>query len=964
MKRFIGLFLSACLGMGSSLLAAPLEVGGSGDVSYASTAELNAALSGYDSLKKVGTSTLTFNATPAAVVGTSLIDVTAGTMNWNSTSPTTDRTAHLFHGTVNVASGASLILAVKNALGYESNEANRITLNVSGTLDLNGQEQTLRAVTLNLSGATVTSGQFDYRTDAAVIRALSGNSSVSSTLNVRVGTGAAATPTITVDSDASLNWTGRIRSENSTAPAITKAGGGTLTISNESAYGSGWNVTAGTLQYGAAQSSSAPLTIASGAFADLNGQSVTVGTLSGEGSIQNHSTTATAFTVSGTSDCVSTVRIGESTNGTTYGKISVVKAGSGTWTIRPTTSVWNVDSFTVNGGTVEFDQSLGAKSRFLATTFEINDGGTLFLNAWDALGSQAAGGNLTFNVNRGGTLKAIEPGSSTSPNNQTCRGMTMNLAGGKMDGGTFYVQSTTSLNSLASSVTSTVNSRIAIREGNATFNVADGEAAIDLSFTRGIIAADSSPYAFIKAGAGLMEFAAQNSYSGLTQVTGGTLQLGTANAILPTSKGLELASGTTFNLAGFDQTLTALTGDGNVTNSAAAASTLTLTGNGAFSGTVGSGVKLVKTGTGTITFSTSANWNAESLSIEQGTVQKGSSSTQRFIKQIRVADGATLELLNPDALGGGSNGPTLARTYEIAGTLSVTAHGIANNQTTRYATLNLYGGKITGSDDIGLLMLVSGTNNSINAKAKNPDGSDVTRTSSITGLLTTRSGGDNSLLFDVEDSKAAIDLNWTGSMANEKTASNPNAVRILKQGAGTMSLTGSFFTTAGAQVSDGTLILDGAKFLSKADGTAFSGVTVDSGAAFSAVNGSRVGTLAMNGDYLFTLADLTADSLTASSVVFGTDATAGIDLTGWNPDPGYSASLLTVTNGAEAAYSALASLLASDPAMAFLNLSLGTNGVISLSANSSALPEPASWLLLLAGLGVLFRKSIRKNCRS
>jgi autotransporter-associated beta strand protein len=94
---------------------------------------------------------------------------------------------------------------------------------------------------------------------------------------------------------------------------------------------------------------------------------------------------------------------------------------------------------------------------------------------------------------------------------------------------------------------------------------------------------------------------AANSYTGGTTITLGTLKLGAANAI-PSVSSVSVTG--TLNLAGFSDTLDALTGGGMVTNSSTTAVSLTVGGNnssGTFNGIIvnNGALSLAKTGSGT-----------------------------------------------------------------------------------------------------------------------------------------------------------------------------------------------------------------------------------------------------------------------------------------------------------------------------------------------------------------------------
>ena len=90
---------------------------------------------------------------------------------------------------------------------------------------------------------------------------------------------------------------------------------------------------------------------------------------------------------------------------------------------------------------------------------------------------------------------------------------------------------------------------------------------------------------------GVLNLSGSNSYTGLTQVSGGTLQLGADNAISDASTVL-VASGASFDLNGFNDTVGGLAGDGTI-DLGAGRLTVDQTGDNLFSGSI--------TGTGGLT---------------------------------------------------------------------------------------------------------------------------------------------------------------------------------------------------------------------------------------------------------------------------------------------------------------------------------------------------------------------------
>jgi outer membrane autotransporter protein len=121
-----------------------------------------------------------------------------------------------------------------------------------------------------------------------------------------------------------------------------------------------------------------------------------------------------------------------------------------------------------------------------------------------------------------------------------------------------------------------------------------------------------------KIGAGTLTLSGDNDYSGGTTIEGGTIQLGADGAI--GSGGLDIAAGATFDMWGFNQTVTSLDGDagGKITTSkpitlvgsppvpVLSYSVITVNGGGDFAGVIEDGagfMSLTKGGSGILTLS-------------------------------------------------------------------------------------------------------------------------------------------------------------------------------------------------------------------------------------------------------------------------------------------------------------------------------------------------------------------------
>ncbi|MBP3694762.1 MAG: PEP-CTERM sorting domain-containing protein [Thermoguttaceae bacterium] len=869
----------------SMAYGAPLTIGTSGDSAY-TRASLNSALSGYDSLTKEGTGTVTVTL-DTTVLATNSILVQSGNLTFTNSSPNNStHNVPVFTGTIHVDPGAELFLNAKDALGFaQSNDLARTTYEIAGTLRLrNGVNQTMRTVTLDLQGGTVTGGEFQYRSPVTEFKATSGDSTFASTLRIRSD---APNPVISVSQGASLTFTGAMTADSAANVSLTFDGEGTTKLRG-----------------------------AVPAFKEI-----------------------------------------------------LVK--NGTLDIAANTVGRNVAKYSVS------------------------ENGTLYLSTKDALAS--TGNAVTIDVN-GGTLQMFD--STDYYQNQTGRNLTINLTGAEMKGGKLHVFSAdanpTVLNVLASDKTTTISSALHLRvQGdNASkdhiLNVANGSAAVDLELSGAVNGYKDNPHQYVTFsgdGTGAVVRASGSSERvSRTTIDGLTLQLGkndalTANTDLVTngtlaegeeSNAADLARHTgVFDLAGFDQTVGNLSGSGTVTNSnAGQKSTLTVnsasTSENPFTGIIQSGVDLVKTGSGTWTIDRGGKvWGIDSFRIQEGTVKltaDGLSGTRFIAGEITVAEGAVLQLEKKDVLGGAGDGnwENAGLDLNIFGTVKVTASG---NQTSRYVNLNLYGGTL----DLGsgqFLAMHSGTTpiTTLNAKAQAPDGTSITKTSVINGIMNIRDNG-RQLILNVEDSQAETDLWWTGALKYSNDA-NTGVGEIVKNGAGTLRLSsdaaknkqGAFDNTGGITANAGTLVLDGANVTG-------GNVTIGENAVFRATDGASISkSLLLNGTWEFDLAEL-ADSeadvrlLLSDSITFGSDALLSFDaenFTQWELLDGIHLADFTTEEDRDETFAIFSQMLEGSIGKPdLLSFYTDGNGIAMGLLQPTGVPEPSTWILGLLGMGAL-----------
>jgi autotransporter-associated beta strand protein len=189
--------------------------------------------------------------------------------------------------------------------------------------------------------------------------------------------------------------------------------------------------------------------------------------------------------------------------------------------------------------------------------------------------------------------------------------------------------------------------------------------------------------------------APNNTYSGATILTAGTLQAGSTGALSPNSA---FTVNSVLDLHGFNNTIGSLAGSGLVLNNGLAAAALTVGNNNtssSFNGVLKDGtspLQLVKIGTGTLAL-TGTNTYTGGTTISAGTVQLGQGGTSGSVVG-DIVDNGVLAFDRSD---------TLTLPQNISGTGSVTQIGTG---TTTLSGRNTYTGTTTVSSGS---LIVDGT---------------------------------------------------------------------------------------------------------------------------------------------------------------------------------------------------------------------------------------------------------------
>ena len=215
-----------------------------------------------------------------------------------------------------------------------------------------------------------------------------------------------------------------------------------------------------------------------------------------------------------------------------------------------------------------------------------------------------------------------------------------------------------------------------------------------------------------KAGTGTMVLAAANTYSGTTNLLGGTLALD--GGALPDTTAVEIASGATLDLGGCSQTIASLADavPGATAGEQVLLGTGTLTvgddSSTTFSGIISGSGGLTKTGSGTLTLANSETYTGLTT-ISAGRLQLGDGSASDGSLAGDIFDNAALVVADPSAVtlpgaisGSGSLSKqgggvlTLTGTNDYSGGTQITAGSVALASATPLGTgtVDLAGGTL------------------------------------------------------------------------------------------------------------------------------------------------------------------------------------------------------------------------------------------------------------------------------
>lgn len=313
----------------------------------------------------------------------------------------------------------------------------------------------------------------------------------------------------------------------------------------------------------------------------------------------------------------------------------------------------------------------------------------------------------------------------------------------------------------------------------------------------------------IKGGTGKLTLGGTSSYTGGTEIIGGTLALGASN-ILPNSGNFHVNGGI-FDLATFDDTVGPVTlTSGSITGSGTLTSSSYAVKSGIISSRIGGSSSLAKTTSGTVTLSGSNSGFSGGVTVSAGTLQTG----------------------NADALGTGAvtvSGGTLdlGGNTDTVGQVTLTSGTITNGTLSSSAGFDVRSGTVSGNftGTGGLTKSTSGTvtlsgNNTYSGPTTVNDGTlrlgAVVAASSSSNLIVNSGAFDvNGFLNQVgsiSGTGGTIDLGsgtlFTSTSANTAFSGNLTGSGTLqKLGSGTLTLAGENGLTGTIDIHGGTVAL-------------------------------------------------------------------------------------------------------------------------------------------------------------
>jgi autotransporter-associated beta strand protein len=514
----------------------------------------------------------------------------------------------------------------------------------NGTYNLNGG-------TLKIGGSSLQTnygngpGTYAFNYGAGTIQVIGSSLSTSANFTLQPTNGGAASILDTNGYDATLSGNITTTGTGQTGAGgngFFKIGAGTLNLTGGNRAFNTFGVMGGTVAQGAGTTAATEFMVGSGAGNSgafvLNGGSITINpTLDAHGNLVTFGSLRTGdyggtgtFTQNGgtvTASNGAAFHIGNQGGTGTYnlngGTLTLVGddnvLGRSTGTNPGSSGTLNVAGGTLQlqgAGALILGNNTSGTGVALGTGTVNQTAGTVTVANDSYLYLSGFGGGA-YNLN-GGTL-AIGANSLQAHYGTSTSSYAFNFGGG-----TLKVIGSALTTSVATTLLPGTNSTIDTNGLSATFN--------------GIISGSGN---LTKQGLGTLLLGGNNTYSGTTFVTAGTLQLGAAGALSPNTT-LQVSPGAIFDTNGFAPVIGGLSGTGqlNLNNGSLAVQP---TGTNSFAGQLTGNGGLTMAGPGTLELD-NVNTYAGPTAVTQGTVRLGADGALPSGTSLQISSGATLDL--------------------------------------------------------------------------------------------------------------------------------------------------------------------------------------------------------------------------------------------------------------------------------------------------------------------------------
>ena len=614
------------------------------------------------------------------------------------------------------------------------------------------------------------------------------------------------------------------------AGGLTKTGGGVLVLCGSNTYTGGTTVAAGTLKLDFSQAgaptaniinnatNASSLTLAGGILA-IQGKLSTTNSQQFNGLTVNPGCSAIVLTA-GTANplLLSLGSIARSTGGTVdFTLPSGTQSGSnGITTTTPNTAAGILGGYATVSGT-DWACSTGTAGNITAySAYTYGDLGAL-------------GSGSMLNVSPSGSQSTIASATSFNTLNLTgTEGVTMTGSG--------------SLTLLGGGLIGNTSGTIS---GGTLAGSASGELIVitPANFTIGSVIADNGgPTALTKAGSAMLTLIGSNTYSGVTTIGAGTLQIGNggASGSLGTGPVTDIST-LAFNLSGAQAYGGAISGNGSLTQ--VGVGILTLTGSNTYTGgtTISAGTLQVGNGNaaalgpGTLTDNSALVFNLSGIQTFSGAINGSGSLT--------LVGTGLLTLTGSNTFTGGTT--ISAGTLEVGNAASTLGAGPLTDNSVLVLNLSgaqTFGGVINGSGSLtqtGAGMLTLTGSNTYTGGTTISTGTLQVGNGNATAALGPGSLTDNSALV------------FNSSVAQTFGGAVSGSGSLTQAGTGILTLTASNTYTGGTALAAGELSISSSANLSAGGPILFNGGTLQiTGTAVAGIgNYSSVNWTAFNGGF-------------------------------------------------------------------------------------------------------------------